>query len=181
MIRINLLPRAERPRAPTSVRGGFFVVLGLVVILAVIGAIWINLSAQISGLNKEIDLMRAELVKYQTVSQEVEKFKANKRSLEEKLASIDRLKAGQVGPVHMLDEVSRLLPRGIWLTSLTNSSSRLILQGYSFTNFAIADFMTQLAKAPSGRFSDVDLTFSEHATIGKVPVEKFEITCTVKL
>jgi len=181
MIRINLLPRAERPRAPTSVRGGFFVVLGLVVILAVIGAVWINLSARISELNKEINLMRAELVKYQTVSQEVERFKANKRSLEEKLASIDRLKAGQVGPVHMLDEVSRLLPRGIWLTFLTNTSSRLILQGYSFTNFAIADFMTQLAKAPSGRFSDVDLTFSERATIGKVPVEKFEITCTVKL
>jgi len=181
MIRINLLPRGERPRPPTSVRGEFFVILGLVIILAAIGALWVNLRSQISELRKEITQMEAELVKYQTISKEVEKFKADKRSLQDKLASIDRLKAGQVGPVHVLDEVSKLLPRGVWLTSLNNSSSRLIIQGFSFTNFAIADFMTQLAKTPSGRFSDVDLTYSEHSTIGKVPVEKFEITCTVRL
>jgi type IV pilus assembly protein PilN len=156
-------------------------ILGVVCLVVVLGLLWLNLTMQISDLKQEIERTQAELLKYQTIAKEVEKYKADKRNLEEKLASIDRLKAGQVGPVHMLDEASQLLPQGIWLTSLNNSASRLTLQGYSFSNFAIADFMTRLAKAPSARFIDVDLTYSEQAKIGKVPIEKFEITCTIKL
>jgi type IV pilus assembly protein PilN len=181
MIRINLLPQAERVAKPTAVRWGIIVILGAVCLVVVLALLWLNLKMQISDLNKEIEQTQAELLKYQTIAKEVEKYKVDKRNLEEKLASIDRLKAGQVGPVHMLDEVSQLLPQGMWLTSLNNSSSRLTLQGYSFSNFAIADFMTRLAKAPSARFTDVDLTYSEQAKIGKVPIEKFEITCTIKL
>jgi type IV pilus assembly protein PilN len=181
MIRINLLPHAERPKPPTAVRGGFFAILALICVLAVIGVLWLNLRAQISGLQTEINQIQAELTRYQTIAKEVEKYKADKKSLQDKLASIDRLKAGQMGPVHMLDEVSKNLPQGVWLISMNNTASRLIIQGYSFTNFAIADFMSQLAKSPSGRFSEVDLSYSEHVTIGKVPVEKFEITCAVKL
>ena len=181
MIRINLLPRAERAARPTAVRWGVVMILGVVCLVAVLALLWLNLTMQISDLKQEIERTQAELLKYQTIAKEVEKYKADKRNLEEKLASIDRLKAGQVGPVHMLDEASQLLPQGIWLTSLNNSASRLTLQGYSFSNFAIADFMTRLAKAPSARFTDVDLTYSEQAKIGKVPIEKFEITCTIKL
>ncbi len=181
MIRINLLPRAERVAKPTAVRWGIIVMLGAVCLAVGLALLWLNLKMQISDLNKEIDLVQVELQKYQTIAKEVEKYKADKRNLEEKLASIDRLKAGQVGPVHVLDEVSQLLPQGMWLTSLNSSASRLTLQGFSFSNFAIADFMTRLAKAPSARFTDVDLTYSEQARIGKVPIEKFEITCTIKL
>jgi len=181
MIRINLLPRAERAKKPTTVRWGIFVILGAVCLVALLAMLWLNLRMQISDLNNEIAQTQADLVKYQTIAKDVEKYKADKRNLEEKLASIDRLKAGQVGPVHMLDEVSELLPQGIWLTSLNNSASRLTLQGYSFSNFAIADFMTRLAKAPSARFTSVDLTYSEQTKIGKVPMEKFEITCAIKL
>ena len=181
MIRINLLPRAERAARPTAVRWGVVMILGVVCLVVVLGLLWLNLTMQISDLKQEIERTQAELLKYQTIAKEVEKYKADKRNLEEKLASIDRLKAGQVGPVHMLDEASQLLPQGIWLTSLNNSASRLTLQGYSFSNFAIADFMTRLAKAPSARFTNVDLTYSEQAKIGKVPIEKFEITCTIKL
>jgi type IV pilus assembly protein PilN len=181
MIRINLLPKGERQKKPTTVRGNVFVVLGLVCLVAILGLVWVNLRMQISDLNKEIEQTQAELLKYQTIAKEVEKYKADKKNLEEKLASIDRLKAGQVGPVHMLDEVSQHIPQGVWLTSLNNSASRLTLQGYSFSNFAIADFMTRLAKSPSARFNDVDLTYAEQTKIGKVPIEKFEITCTIKL
>lgn len=181
MIRINLLPQAERAKKPTTVRGSIFVILGAVALVAVMALLWLNLKMQISDLNQQIEQAQAELVKYQAIEKEVAKYRADKRNLEEKLASIDRLKAGQVGPVHVLDEVSRLLPQGMWLTSLNNSASRLTLQGFAFSNFTIADFMTQLTKAPSGRFTEVDLTYSEQTKIGKVPIEKFEVTCSIKL
>jgi type IV pilus assembly protein PilN len=181
MIRINLLPHAERPKSPTRVRGGFFIIIAGLCLLAILGLRWFSVKAQIADLNKENEQLQGELTRYQAIAKEVEKFKADKKNLEAKLASIDRLKAGQIGPVHILDQVSRLLPDGVWLTSLNHSASRLVLQGYSFTNFAIAEFMTQLGKSPDGRFTNVDLSYSEHALIGKVPVEKFEITCAVKL
>jgi len=181
MIRINLLPPTQRPQPPTRVRGGLLLVLGLICLVVLMGGLWLHLKSQIANLNHEISQLEVELKRYAGLAQEVEKYKADKKILQEKLASIDRLKAGQVGPVHMLDEVSRYLPRQVWLTSLVHTSNRLTIQGYSFTNFAIAQFMDQLAKAPDSRFSTVDLSYSEHSVVGKVPVEKFEIICTVKL
>jgi len=180
MIRINLLPQAERKKGISTPRGGIYVIAGLILLLAVLGLLWFNLKMEISELNKEIASTQTDLIKYQTIAKEVEKYKGDKKSLEDKLASIERLKAGQVGPVHMLEEVSQAVPREIWLTSMHNTASRLVIQGLAFSNFAIADFMTKLAKLPSGRFTDVDLSYSEHTMVEKVPVEKFEITCNIK-
>jgi len=101
------------------------------------------------------------------------------RRLEEKIKTIDRLIAGQTGPVRLMDQISRQLPSEVWLTGLKEAGGRVTLQGYAFTDFAIAEYMTRLRR-DAGLFTEVELSFSERAEVQKLPVKRFELTLKLK-
>ena len=117
--------------------------------------------------------------KYENDIKKVEQFRADKRRLEERVQVVRRLAAEQEGPVHLLDQVSRALPEEVWLTGLAKARDKLTLQGYAFSNFGIANFMTELGKSRPLSIKRVELSFSEKAAVERVPVERFEITAEV--
>ncbi|MBI2080616.1 MAG: PilN domain-containing protein, partial [candidate division NC10 bacterium] len=82
-------------------------------------------------------------------------------------------------PVRLMDQISRQLPNEVWLTGLRETGGRVTLQGFAFTDFAIAEYMTRL-KRDGGLFSEVELSFSERTEVQKVPVKRFELTLRVK-
>ena len=105
----------------------------------------------------------------------VEQFLSEKKRLEERLRVVAKLAAEQEGPVRLLAQLSRALPEEVWLTGMNKTKERLVLQGYAFSNFGIANFMTELGKLQP-MLRNVELTFSEKATVERVPLERFEIT-----
>lgn len=178
MIRINLLPK-DRQRRGISVGQPFlFAVLGAVILLGAMGGVWYWLDGQVEQLRQDIAVQRRELDRYQREIKKVEQFKADKKRLEDRLKVIEKLAAEQGGPVRLLDRVSRALPEEVWLTAMTKTRDKLTLQGYAFSNFGIANFMTELGKLQP-MLRSVELTFSEKATVERVPVERFEITAAL--
>jgi type IV pilus assembly protein PilN len=91
---------------------------------------------------------------------------------------VAKLTAEQGGPVRLLDQVSRVLPEEVWLTGMNKVRDKLVLQGYAFSNFGVANFMTALGTVQPP-LRNVELTFSEKAAVERVPVERFEITATL--
>ncbi len=179
MIRINLLPREERRRrAPTSPLVWLVVAAAIVFALAV-GSSWYWLYSEIAGLEGQIRQSQLELKRYEEIAKQVERYKAEKKVLEEKIGIIEKLVAAQSGPVRLLDEVSRALPAEVWLTSMNRTGKRLELSGVAFSNFSLATFMTNLGKA-SAHIQNVDLVVSEKVLVEQVPVEKFSLTMEVK-
>jgi len=179
MIKINLLPK-ERRRRGIQVSKPLFILLpavGLVVAAMVLG--WWYLDGQAQQLQQEVARSRAELKKYEADIKKVEQFRADKRRLEERVQIVRRLATEQEGPVHLLDQVSRALPEEVWLTGLNKTRDKLTLQGYAFSNFGIANFMTELGKSRPLSIRRVELSFSEKATVERVPVERFEVTAEV--
>ncbi len=179
MIKINLLPREERRRrAPTSPLV-MLAVLASAVLVAGLAFSWYWLHSQIAGLEGQIRQTQAELKRYDEIAKQVERYKNEKKILEEKIAIIDRLVAAQSGPVRLIDEVSKALPAEIWLTSMNRTGKKLDISGIAFSNFSLATFMTNLGKA-SVYVRNVDLVVSEKTVVEQVPVERFSITMEVK-
>ena len=175
MIRINLLPREERKRR-TVPNISLFVGGGVACVLVVLMVfVWWTLRTQIRALEVRTQNVREEIRRTQEIIKDVEKGLAEKKVLEERLNVIARLEASQKGPVRLLDGISTALPREVWLTNLTTAGSRLTLQGISFTNFGVADFMTNLGKL-SPLLKEIELSFTERTAVQKVPLERFEIT-----
>lgn len=178
MIRINLLPRVARRKRRIEKRKVLTILLVLVVLLGS-AYLYYDLRTQVRSLRAQISQVQAELVRYQVLAKKVDQFKGDRKKLQEKLSVINRLMASRTGPVKVIDEVSKFLPAEVWLTSIIQSSSRVVIQGYSFTNFGVADFLTRLSHSPS-LFQDVELSYSEKTAVEKVPVERFEITLNTK-
>jgi len=179
MIKINLLPREERIRRAPVRTGVILATVCAVVLLLAMAYGWYWLNGEVSRLQSNIRQTQAELQRFEELAKQVDRFREEKKRLEEKIKVIETLVAEQAGPVQLLDEVSKALPNEVWLTSFSRTGKRLEIGGVAFSNFSVAALMTNLAKG-SGLVSNVDLVVSEKISVENVPVERFIITMDVK-
>ncbi len=179
MIKINLLPREEQRRRTPVNTTLLLIALGGVVLLGLMGYGWYWLNQEISGIRAQIAESQIQLKHYEQEAKLVDKVREDKKRLEDKIKVIESLVAAQGGPVRLLDELSRALPNEVWLTSLSRTGKRVDISGIAFSNFNVANFMTNLSRQ-SSLLSNVDLVVSEKVTVEQVPVERFSITMDVK-
>lgn len=178
MIKINLLPKERRRRAITVQRPTLYGALGVVVAVGLMGASWWWLDGKVQQLEQDVRQKNAEVERYTREIKKVDQILSEKKRLEERLKVVAKLAAEQEGPVRLLDQISRALPDEVWLTGMNRTKDKLALQGYAFSNFGIANFMTELGKLRP-MFTNVELNYSEKATVERVPVERFEIIATI--
>lgn len=180
MIKINLLG-VERPKRTRISLAGPSRLVGIgalaVVLIGGMGYVWWSMSAKMSALEQQKTQRTQELAALKEKVKEVEGFEANKKSYEEKIAIIEQLRKNQVGPVRLLDELSRNLPDRVWLTSLVEQSGKVDLEGKAVTNAEIVDFINNLKASRSIR--EILLIESRQVTEDGVPVYNFKLKCTL--
>ena len=73
---------------------------------------------------------------------------ASERSgLEQHVGLVHALRRGQTGPVHMLDQLSRAMPEGLWLARLEQDGDAVIVEGRALTLGALLEFMANLERS----------------------------------
>jgi len=172
MIRVNLLaperPAGTKKKAAAAVGGGgapggfqAYLLLTLFVggaaFLCAFG--WWYQTSQIRRLDQDIAGLRKREQDLKAIKVQVDQFQAKKTQLENKVNLIEKLKAEQKGPVHMLDEISKALPDFVWLTDMDQSGVGVKFKGQSNSLTAVADFISNLQR--SGWFPQVDLAGSQ--------------------
>ena len=181
MLRINLLPpeeRVDRNRAALDrVRENIHYLVAMTAILAfiVFGSIQeMSVRAtqdQIERLQAESNAIRPQLAK-------VQKLEAEKQELTRRLNLVGTLDRGRLLRVRMLDGLNRRVPEYMWLTSLVESGgSSLTVEGVTFSNLVVAEFMNRLES--SVLFSDVDLDVAQRGNIEDQHVIQFALRCAV--
>jgi len=178
MIRINLLPvpkaRKQEALIIQAVAGVvILVVVAVVCYFVTIQKKEINVVAQQRNekLKQDIERLKAQVG-------EVEKYKQQMQVLQDQISVIRNLEKGRTGPVKMLDELTDLTPRHLWITSFKENQKRLSLDGYAESGMIIADFLDNL-KA-SRFFQGANLVVVSSAEQEGQPVHKFTITASVK-
>jgi type IV pilus assembly protein PilN len=152
VIRINLLT-AERTRAkaaPAGIPLAQRVTIGaaLILLLTAIGIGWwyASLKQTSATLDQQIAAAEAETTKLRPVLAQVQSFEARKAQLQQRVTLIEQLRKGQSAPVRVLDQISRSLPDGLWLTDLVQSGSDFTINGYATSMTALSDFVAALEK-----------------------------------
>jgi type IV pilus assembly protein PilN len=178
MIRVNLLgaerqtkktkqKKASTPSAPGAVQAYLFLALfggGAVVLCA---ALYWYQSSKLQRLDADIATAQQRQRELQAIKVQVDALEAKRATFQRKVDLIERLKADQSGPVHLVDEISKALPDFVWLTAMeqTGDNVRLTGQGNGLTS--VADFISALQR--SGWFPNVDLVSSaQHQTQANV-------------
>jgi len=191
MIRINLLS-VEKPIAATASSGPKFSlnlsdkagpIAALFVLAGCAGYIaldYLNLQQQDAALHQELIAARAEKARLQPILREVERFEAQKRDLQQRVNLIEELRQNQVGPVHMLDQISRSLPDRLWLTDMKQAVNDVTIDGKTSTLSSLADFVANLEA--SGYFAKpVEITNSEEEKANDTDLIKFTVKATFEM
>jgi type IV pilus assembly protein PilN len=150
MVRINLLPREEKPSGAAIVWGRVFVwtLIGAALVLIAGAGLHIFRSYEISTLKSDIEEAVAEQEKYREQAALVDALKVKRKQITQRIEVIETLDQNRHLRVHLLDELARSVPEYVWLQRFHESGGSAQVKGWAFSNLAISRFMDALeAKA----------------------------------
>jgi Tfp pilus assembly protein PilN len=180
MIKINLLARKVSKKKAGAIQ--HLVIAGVVVVacLAVMGWLWLSQTRELAVVRAEIAKGEAEKERLKDVNEKKAKFEKDKADRERKLAIITRLQNERIVPVHLLDDLTRVLDAAtpIWLSSYSYTPSGVTLEGISLSHEALRPFVDGLEK--SSYYKDVELLYSERTEIVGREVFRFSVKAAVE-
>lgn len=155
---------------------GIYLLL-IVVALGTIGLFWYKQSNRIQEVNSDITHWKGELKTIDKTVKKVDEAKAKKKRIKHILKSINILIAQQSEPARLLDEINIKLPVEVWLSKFQETEQTILLEGFSFSDPAIAVFMKNLEKL-SKYFTSIELIETRQVKMPTGKVKKFKIQCS---
>ena len=184
MIRINLLPseerRAKRKISLPNISGGavLWVSLGTCLYVGAVAGIYVLQDRKIKDYETKIVVLKEESARLAPQLAKIRKLQAEREEVNKRLAIIGALDKDRYLHVRMMNDLAVNVPDNCWLTELNETGgTKMTLEGITFSNFIIADFMSGLGG--SGRFGDVALAKAEEGDIDGVRVVKFAISASL--
>ena len=145
MILVNLLPHREERRKRR--KAAFFAGLGLAAALgAMTVGLWYFIVQQlISAEQQRNAFLSAEIAKLDTQIKDIASLKADIEALKARQKAVENLQADRNIPVHVLNELVRQTPEGVYFTSLRQEGSVLTVSGIAQTNERVSELLRNTA------------------------------------
>jgi type IV pilus assembly protein PilN len=137
---------------------------------------FLQLDTHLSELQAKEKDLRADLAKYEDTIKRIDEMSKQIALIEKKLEVIRSLERRKTGPVRLLDEISKAVPKErLWLSALVESGGSLSLEGSAKNNETLAEFMVDLERSPF--IKTVDLESSRSDEVEGVNVSTFTLRC----
>lgn len=145
MIMINLLPHREERRQRR--RTAFFVGLALAAVVGVgIVAGWYGVVQQMTAGQQERNrFLGVEIAKLEVQIKDIANLKAEIESLKARQRAVEDLQIDRNIPVHLLNELVRQTPEGIYVTSVKQDGQTLSVTGVAQTQERVSQFLRNTA------------------------------------
>jgi type IV pilus assembly protein PilN len=148
MIRINLLPHREQKRLARQ-RQFVSLAIGLAILgLGVIGLVHMVLASQIENQESRNRLLKTEIAKLDEQIKEIDKLREQTQALLARKQVVETLQSNRTEAVHLLDQMVRQLPDGIYLKSLRQSGPKVTAVGYAQSNARVSTLMRNIEASP---------------------------------
>lgn len=145
MILINLLPHREAARERRKREFNVAAVAAVLLGGLIAGAIYLAYQAQISLQEGRNRLLSAEITKLDEEIKEISNLQAEIEALAARQKAVEDLQSDRNLPVHMLNELVRFSPEGVYLTSLKQDNLSVTLQGMAQSNERVSDLLRRLS------------------------------------
>jgi len=141
MIRINLLPYREERRRAKQIQ--FFTLSALSLLLGVLvwGLVHVAISSQIDYQERRNAYLQEETAILDKQIAEIRKLREQTKSLLERKDAVEKLQSDRSQVVHLLDQMLRILPEGVYIKTLKQNGDAINLVGYAQSNARISTLM----------------------------------------
>ncbi len=146
MILINLLPYREERRKRR--KAAFFAGLGLagLVGVGVVVAAYLLLQFLTQEQRSHNQYIQNEISRLEAQIKDIANLKAEIESLKSRQRAVEDLQTDRNTPVHLLDDLARLAPEGIYLTAIRQSDKAVTVSGVAQTNERVSEFLRNISR-----------------------------------
>lgn len=179
MIKVNLLP-VKRRKKPKPIPA-FMVTMVVVTITAgiIMAYLVFFFNSRLEAKKVQFKDNEKKIAEMKEKIKAVENFEQVNKLFQQRTSIIEQLRKNQSIPVKLLDEISKLLPNGVWLQTMTMSGENINIDGYAFANSDVVSYVDNLKN--SKIFTEIYLQESKSSTIEKIPVYMFKLTFKMKV
>src|SRR6266542_5926045 len=148
MVRINLLPHREQKRQARQ-RQFVSLAVGLAILgIAVVGLGHVVIAARIDNQNNRNNLLKTEIAKLDEQIKEIDRLRDQTQALLARKQVVETLQANRSEAVHLLDQLVRQLPDGVYLRSIKQTGPKVTLVGYAQSNARVSTLMRNIESSP---------------------------------
>jgi type IV pilus assembly protein PilN len=147
-IRINLLPHREQKRQARQ-RQFYTLMISLAVLgLAVIALVHGLLVAQIESQESRNRALKTEIAKLDEQIKEIDRLRDQIQAVLARKQVVETLQGNRSEAVHLLDQLVRQLPDGIYLRSVKQQGGKVIVVGFAQSNARVSTLMRNIEASP---------------------------------
>ena len=147
-VRINLLPHREQKRQARQRQFVSLAALVAILGLGIVGLVHFVLATQIESQNNRNALLKSEIVKLDEQIKEIDKLRDQIAQVLSRKQVVETLQSNRNEAVHLLDQLVRQLPDGIYLRSIKQVGTKVTLVGYAQSNARVSTLMRNVEASP---------------------------------
>jgi len=144
VILINLLPHREAARKRR--RENFYATLGASALVGglIAGAAFVWFETQIASQQSRNTFLQSEITKLESEIKEISTLQSEIAALRARQQAVEDLQGDRNLPVHLLNELVRQLPDGVYMTSMKQDNQTVTLQGMAQSNERVSELLRNL-------------------------------------
>jgi len=146
VILINLLPHREAARKQR--RDLFNLSMGMAFLAGglIAGGIFLWYQAQITDQQGRNQLLKSEITRLEGQIKDIAGLESEIAALRARQTAVEDLQSDRNVPVHLLTELSRQLPDGVYVSTMRQAAQTVTLQGVAQSNERVSDLLRNLAR-----------------------------------
>ena len=148
MIRINLLPHRAEKRKARKIQFIALSVISLVLGAVVVGFVHVTINAQIAHQERRNEYLKQEIVVLDKQIAEIRKLREQTEALLARKTIVENLQSTRSDVVHLLDQMLRILPDGVYLKTIKQTGNKINLGGFAQSNARVSTLMRAIEDSP---------------------------------
>lgn len=173
MIRVNLLPHRAEKRRARQIQFIAFSVISLIAGAIIVGFVHVAIMTEISYQERRNEYLKKEIVILDKQIDEIKKLREQTQSLLARKTVVENLQSTRSDVVHLLDQMLRILPDGVYLKSVKQTGAKISVIGYAQSNARVSTLMRSIEDSP---WLETPTLIEIHATkVGSDRVSEFSL------
>ena len=177
-VHINLLPYRDERRRMRQRQFGTQIGLVAALALAIVLLVHVLVSGNIGAQQERNQFLKQELARLDKDIGEIGRLKQEVAALLARKQVIERLQSDRAQAVHLLDQLVRQVPEGVYLRQVKQVGLGINLQGYSQANARVSTLMRNLAE--SAYLENPVLVEIKSATVNNRRVSEFSMNVSLR-
>lgn len=141
MMRINLLPHRAEKRKARQIQFIALSVISVVLGALLVGVVDAAIDTQISYQERRNAYLKQETAILDKQIEEINKLREQTQALLARKNVVETLQSTRSDVVHLMDQMLRILPDGVYLKTLKQTGNRINLVGYAQSNARVSTLM----------------------------------------